>query len=74
MRAKIKIRFIETVSDPDVHYTLDQVYQVLSLGGAAPVSYIVLNDIDVIQAIQVTDTRFELVLIIIPGDDVQLYP
>lgn len=74
MLANVKIKFIDPVYDPDVHFTLDQVYPVLALSGAAPVSYIVLNDIDVIQAIQVTAANFELVSVTVPGDDVQLYP
>lgn len=74
MRANIKIKFINPVPDPGVHYTLDQVYQVLDLHDTPGVRYLIMNDINVIQGVQVDGVNFELVSIAVPGDDVQLYP
>lgn len=76
MNANIKIKYTDTIVDPDVHFTFDQSYQVLSVtGDGATVWLVVLNDIGKLQSVTAgaTNSHFELVSITYPGE-VQIYP
>lgn len=76
MSASIRIKYIGTDPDPDIHFTFDQVYQVLATtadGGS--VLQVVLNDIGKLQSVTTgaSNSNFELVSITYPGE-VQIYP
>lgn len=76
MSANIKVRYTNTVVDPDVHFTFDAIYQVLSTSvDSGTVFLVVLNDVGKLQGVTTgqPNSHFELVSVTYPGD-VQIYP